>query len=73
MPERPLYLDAPEPVLQSITEAQQQPRGSFSADNVDVQQPLQECIAALEADAKEREAELHSAKQDLESLQVRST
>ena len=73
MPERPLYLDAPEPLLQSITEAQQQPRSSFSADNVDVQQPLQECTAALEADAKEREAELHSAKQDLESLQVRST
>lgn len=40
---------------------------------MDVQQPLQECIAALEADAKERETELHSAKQDLESLQVRST
>ena len=73
MPERPVYLDTPDSLLQSITEAEQQPMDGFSADNVDVQQTSQNRIAALEAAAKEREAELHSAKQDVESLQVRST
>ena len=73
MPERPVYLDTADPLLQRITEAQQQPLGGFSAHTVDVQQTLQDRIVALEAAAKEREAELHGAKQDVERLQVRST
>ena len=73
MPERPLYLDTPDSLLQCIAEAEQQPMGSSSADNVDVQQTSQDRITALEAAAKEREADLHSAKQDVESLQVRSS
>ena len=73
MPERPVYLDTPDSLLQSINMAQQQPMYDFSADNVGVQQTSQDRIAALEAAAKEREAKLHSAKQDVESLQVRSS
>ena len=73
MPERPLCLDTADPLLQIISEAQQQRVSSFSGHDMDGQQELQDQVAALEAAAKEREAELHSAKQDVEGLQVPGT
>ena len=73
MPERPVYLDKTDAFLQRVTEPQQQPVSSSSADHVDRMQALQKHVATLEAAAKEREAELHSAKQDVESLQVCSS
>jgi len=69
MPQRPRHLDLAQPLIQRIAAM---PMNSALAENVDILRATECRVASLEAAVKERESQLHSARQDVEQLQVQS-
>ncbi|CAL5228386.1 g11509 [Coccomyxa viridis] len=67
---RPLRLDMAEPLLQRVAIMPRQP-GPINAlaENVDILRATEHRVASLEALLKEKEAQLDSARQDVEQLQ----
>lgn len=68
---KPLRLNMTEPLLQrSGLSALDPPARNPLAENIDILRATQHRVVLLEAAAKANEAELQSARQDVESLQV---
>ena len=71
MASKPLRLYMTEPLLQrSGLSAFNPPAGNPLAENIDILRATQHRVVLLEAAVKAKEAELQSARQDVESLQV---
>ncbi len=69
MPQRPRRLDLAQPLLQRVAAM---PMQSAPAEDIDILRATEYRAASLEAAVKERECQLHSARQDVEQLQVGS-
>ena len=68
---KPLRLDMTEPLLQrSGPSALDPPARHLLAENIDILRATQRRVVSLEAAVKAKEAEMQSARQDVESLQV---